>query len=496
MAITSNNELSAALSSHVKEGFYIGGSWVSSKGGTRHPLVSPVTGEPWVDVPLATFEDVDAAIDAARAAFDSGPWPRMAPAERAAALRRLAQAISEKAELFTALWAGQVGAPVGFGGMFSGFAPATLLYYADLAEQFTFSDDRKGPFGSALVEKTPVGVVAVVTPWNAPMQLMTFKLAPALATGCTCVIKSSPETPFDALCMAELTEAAGIPPGVINVLTADRDAGAHLVASPRIDKVSFTGSTPAGKAVGTAALQNMTRFTLELGGKSAAILMEDVDLSAALPSLIPFTMPFSGQICFAQTRILAPRSRLNEITQACAAVFKSLTVGEPFNPSTQLGPLSTKSQLNRVTSYIESGLSAGATLVTGGGRPSWADKGYWIEPTLFANVTSEMKIAQEEIFGPVICIMAYENDADAIRLANATEFGLSGSVFGQDTDRALAVARGMLTGHVGINGLSLMPGLPFGGYKRSGIGREGGIEGFESFLETKAIYGIPEVSAP
>lgn len=495
MKITSTDELSAALTPRTKASFYIGGAWVPPSGSNRQLLISPVTETAWIDVPLASVEDVDAAIDAARAAFDSGPWPRMAASERAAALRRLAAAIADKTDLFTALWAGQVGAPVGFGGVFGGFAPATLMYYAGLAEQFAFSEARSGPFGSALVEKVPVGVVAVVTPWNAPMQLMMFKLAPALAAGCTCVVKSSPETPFDALCMAELAEAAGIPAGVINVLTADRDAGAHLVASPRIDKVSFTGSTAAGKAVGTSALQNMTRFTLELGGKSAAVLMEDVDLEAALPALIPYTMPFSGQICFAQTRILAPRSRLEEITQACAVVFKSLVLGDPFNPSTQLGPLATRAQRDRVAAYIEAGRSGGARLTVGGGKPSWAEKGYWIEPTLFADVTVEMKIAQEEIFGPVVSIIAYEDDADAVRLANATEFGLSGSVFGRNRGRALAVAQAMQTGHVGINGLTLMPGLPFGGYKRSGMGREGGIEGFESFLETKAIYDLSDAAA-
>jgi acyl-CoA reductase-like NAD-dependent aldehyde dehydrogenase len=490
MKITSTAELSAALTARTKAGFYIGGAWVPPNGNARQLLVSPVTEEAWIDVPLASVEDVDAAIGAARDAFDNGPWPRMAPSERAAALRRLAGAIAEKTDLFTALWAGEVGAPVGFGGAFGGFAPATLMYYADLVEQFSFSEERSGPFGAALVEKVPVGVVAVVTPWNAPMQLMMFKLAPALAAGCTCVVKSSPETPFDALCMAELAEAAGIPAGVINVVTADRDAGAHLVASPRIDKVSFTGSTPAGRVVGTSALQNMTRFTLELGGKSAAVLMEDVDLQAALPALVPFTMPFSGQICFAQTRILAPRSRLDEITQACAAVFQSLVLGDPFNTSTQLGPLATRAQYDRVSAYIEAGRGAGARLALGGGRPNWAEKGYWIEPTLFTDVAPEMKIAREEIFGPVVCIIAYEDDADAVRLANATEFGLSGSVFGQNRGRALAVAQAMQTGHVGINGLTLMPGLPFGGYKRSGMGREGGIEGFESFLETKAIYDL------
>ena len=316
-----------------------------------------------------------------------------------------------------------------------------LDYYAGLIETYAFEDTRKTAYGVAQVIREPVGVAALITPWNATLPILSYKLAAALAAGCTVVIKSSPETPFDALLLAECAQAAGFPPGVINVITADREGGAYLVASPGVNKVSFTGSTAAGKSIAKTCIDRMARFTLELGGKSAAILLDDIDLGATLGGLAPFTMPFSGQICFAQTRILAPRSRLDEIVGAYAGAMSGLTVGDPWSEQTHLGPVSGKQQMSRVLNYIEKGKAEGARLVAGGARSAGFDKGFYIQPTVFTDVSPEMTVAREEIFGPVVVVMPYDDVDDAVRISNASDYGLSGTVFSADPERAYQVAR-------------------------------------------------------
>lgn len=441
-----------------------------------------------MDAPLADAADADRAIDAARVAFDTGVWPRMSGAERAVYLRRLSAAVKERLPLLSRIWTAQVGAPVSFASMFTPVAPAMLDYYTALAEGYPFMETRKTPQGEAQVLGTPVGVAVLISPWNAQLPILSYKLGAALAAGCTVVVKSSPETPLDALVLAECAHEVGLPPGVLNVITADRDVGAHLVASPKVDKVSFTGSTAAGKQIGAACLARMARFTLELGGKSAAVVLDDADLTKTLSALIPFSMPFSGQICFAQTRILLPRSRYDEFLNAYVAGVRGMVVGDPWDDATHVGPLSTSAQLERVLRYIDEGRKEGARLMTGGIRSKQFERGYFVEPTVFSDVTSDMTIAREEIFGPVVSVMVYDDVEDAIRIANASDFGLSGTVFTGDPDRGYHLAKRMKTGNVTVNGLEMAPNVPFGGFKQSGIGREGGPEGLDAFLEYQAIY--------
>jgi aldehyde dehydrogenase (NAD+) len=476
------------LSENVRSRFFIGGEWLKSHGTGCTSLVTPSTEEILCDAPLADLTDVQRAVDAARTAFDSGPWGRMSGKERATYIRKLATATKARLPLLTRLWTAQVGAPVGFAGMFAGIAPGMLEYYASVADSFAFEDVRKTAQGHARVVRQPLGVAALIAPWNAQSPILAYKLGAALAAGCTVVVKSSPETPFDTLVLAECAEEAGLPPGVLNVITADREEGAALVASPKVDKVSFTGSTAAGKQIAKVCIDRMARFTLELGGKSAAIVLDDAQLEPTLGGLAQVTMPFSGQICFAQTRVLVPRSRQDEFLQAYAGLMSGLTVGDPWDEATHLGPLSSRKQYDRVMGYIETGRKEGARLVTGGFRSEGFERGYFIEPTVFADVTPDMIIAKEEIFGPVVVVMAYDDIDDAVRIANDSDFGLSGTVFTSFPERGVEVARRIRTGNITVNGLEMAPNVPFGGFKQSGLGREGGLEGLDAFLESQAIY--------
>ncbi|UII69874.1 aldehyde dehydrogenase [Pseudomonas sp. HN11] len=480
------------LSENVLSRFFIAGQWSPVDGALRRTLIDPSTEAPMCDVPLASFSDIDHAVAAARQAFDLGPWAQLSGPQRATHLRLFAEIVNDRLPLLTRLWTAQVGAPVAFAGRFSGFAPAMLDYYAQLAETFEFTQVRETFEGKADVIRQPVGVVALIAPWNAQLPILAYKLGAALAAGCTVIIKSPPESPFDALVLAECAEEAGIPDGVINVVTADRDEGAYLVASHGVDKVSFTGSTAVGKTIANVCIQRMARFTLELGGKSAAIILDDADLQATVGALAHFSMPFSGQICFAQTRLLVPQSRHEEFVSAYTQAIASLAVGDPWDDTTHLGPVASATQYERVLAYIQSGLDEGARIVTGGSRAKGHGSGFFIEPTVFVDVTPEMTIARQEIFGPVVVIMAYEDDAHALRLANDSDFGLSGSVFSTSTERAAAFARQIKTGNVTINGLQMAPNVPFGGFKQSGMGREGGPEGLDAFLESQAIY-LPSV---
>jgi acyl-CoA reductase-like NAD-dependent aldehyde dehydrogenase len=476
------------LSENVRKRFFIGGEWVRPKSEKTRSLVSPVDEAPWIDAPLAGVVDVDNAVSAARKAFDLGPWPRATPAWRAERLRRMSGIVRARSQLLANVWTAEVGAPITFANQFVPFASAMLDYYATLLETYPFRDVRPARMGQARVRREAIGVAALIVPWNATTPILSFKLAAALAAGCTVVVKSPPETPFDALILAEAAEAAGIPPGVLNVITADRLQGSHLVASPGIDKVSFTGSTAAGKQIAKVCIDRMTRFTLELGGKSAAIILPDADLSQTLPSLVPFTVPFSGQICFAQTRVLIPRSRAEEIENALSAIFGSLKVGDPWKVETQLGPLASATQMSKTLGYIQQGQEQGARLLAGGQRDPAFTRGYFVRPTLFTDVTSQMSIARDEIFGPVVSVMPYAGIDEAISIANSSEYGLSGTVFSSDPERAYEIATRIKSGHIGVNGFDMAPGVPFGGYKSSGMGREGGPEGLEAFLETQAVY--------
>ncbi|MEV4078425.1 aldehyde dehydrogenase [Nonomuraea fuscirosea] len=468
--------------------FYVDGGWIPSDSQRRVTLMSPSTEEALLTLPLANNADVERAVASARTAFDTGPWPRMPASERAAHLVRFADEVRQRLPLLAKLWTAQVGAPLLFAQRLIHAGESRFDYFADIAGTYTFSQRRPTQHGHARVVREPVGVAALIAPWNATFNIFAHKIPAALAAGCTVVLKSPVESPLDALVIAECATAAGIPPGVVNVITADAEESARLVASPAVDKISFTGSVPTGRRIAETAARRMARTTLELGGKSAAIILDDADLSTALPALTPFTMPFSGQICFSQTRILAPGHRMAEVEDAYTAAVSTLMVGDPWDLATDLGPVLNARQYQRVLGYIEAGRREGARLLAGGGRSPGFERGHYVDPTVFTDVTPEMRIAREEIFGPVVTIQGYDDVDEAIRIANDTDFGLSGSVFGADAERAFDVALRVTTGHLSVNGFEISPNVPFGGRKLSGHGREGGPEGLESFLETKAVF--------
>jgi acyl-CoA reductase-like NAD-dependent aldehyde dehydrogenase len=348
-----------------------------------------------------------------------------------------------------------------------------------------------GEFG--LLVREPVGVVGAIIPWNAPIGLITYKLAPALLAGCTVVLKCSPEAPGDAYVVAEVADAIGLPAGVLNVVTADREVSELLVRDARVDKITFTGSTAAGQRIASICGERVARCTLELGGKSAAVILDDMDLNEAAITLASAECTLAGQVCSSLTRIVVSRRRHDELVDALAGAFSRVQVGDPFDPATQMGPLVSSRQRHRVEGYIAKGSEQGATLVTGGGRPKGLDRGYYVEPTVFANVDNSSVIAQEEIFGPVLTVIPADDEDSAVVTANDTVYGLNASVFTHDVDRAREVARRLRSGTVGHNAFRTDFGMAFGGFKQSGIGREGGTEGLLPFLETKTVIleGVP-----
>jgi len=470
------------------EKFFIGGRWLEPISRQKLDVVSPVTEEVIIRYPEAGQADIDRAVSAARDAFDNGPWPRMSPAERARYLRKVSANLTERLDDIAVAWTTQVGAPIGLTKKLVGQNAQLFAYFADLIETYPFVDERKrSDGGRARVVKEPVGVCAAITPWNAPMVLLSYKIAAGLAAGCTFVSKPSPETPLEAYILAEAIEAAGLPEGVFNLVPAGREGGDYLVRHKGIDKVAFTGSTAAGKHIAAVCAERLARVSLELGGKSAAVLLPDADFKAAMASIVPYSMPITGQVCFSLTRVLVPESRKQEFLDTYLGIVSSIKVGDPMDPATQMGPLTMARQLARVEGYIAAGRAEGATIACGGGRPQGFDKGYFIEPTVFTDVQPDMKIAQEEIFGPVVSVITYTDEEDAVRKANNSTYGLNASVYSADEDKAYAAARRIRAGNVTVNGMIVDPTLPFGGFKESGIGREGGIEGLDNYLETKTI---------
>ncbi len=478
-----------ALSQHVLNNFYIGGEWVTPQSNRKLELFSPVTEECFLKVPEASEKDIDRAIRAAREAFDNGPWPRMTPQERSKFVLAIGEEMKKRAPLLADVWTTQVGAPKSFAGYIINFAPQLFELYGGLGAKGNFTETRDMQNGGkALVIREPVGVVAIITPWNAPMVLTSYGVAAALTAGCTIVAKAAPETPIEGQLLAECAEAVGLPPGVLNVVPAGREVGDYLINRPEIDKVSFTGSVAGGKRIAEVCAKRLARYTLELGGKSPALIMDDADLGNAIGTIVPFAMPMTGQICFSLTRVLVSKKRHDEVVDAYSQAVKKIVVGDPWKAETQMGPLSMKRQLDRVLRYLEKGRKDGATLVTGGGRPKDMNRGYYVEPTIFTNVDSNMTIAKEEIFGPVVSVMPYEDEEDAIRIANNSTYGLSGAVFTKDTEKGVALARRIRTGNVTVNGLKLDNAVPFGGYRESGVGRVGGPEGLEAYQEIKSVY--------
>ncbi len=468
---------------------FIGGEWVAPSGTSTLEVVSPFTEEVIGRVPDPVTADVDRAVAAARDAFDHGPWPRMTPLERAEIVRKAANAIAADTQSWAELISSEMGAPVAWGMLGQALAPTMILsYFADLAATFPFDEVRQGLLSQVLVTKEPVGVVGAITPWNVPLLLACGKLAPAFVAGCTVVLKPAPETPLDANRLAEVFAEAGLPKGVLSVLPADREVGEHLVRHPGIDKISFTGSSVAGRKIASICGEHLKRCTLELGGKSAAVLLDDVNLEDALSSMLPNAIMNNGEACIALTRVLAPRDRYDEVVDALVERVKAMKVGDPLDMATEVGPLVAERQRVRVEGYIKAGQDEGAKVAVGGGRPAGFSKGWFVEPTVFVNVDNSMKIAQEEIFGPVLSVIPYDGDADAVAIANDSNYGLCGAVYTADADRGLAVARGVRTGTYMLN--SMIPfdfATPFGGYKTSGIGREFGPEGLSLFMETKSI---------
>jgi aldehyde dehydrogenase (NAD+) len=476
------------------DALFIGGRWEPSEGSSTIEVRSPADGDLVGTCPEASPADVDRAVRAARRAFDEGPWPHLSMAERAEALARLAEALRPRGAELDDLVPREAGIPVIFS---SGSSSVPLLdYYAELGRTYQVEErrpGRAGASGDAVIRRSPGGVVAGIVPWNGPVMQILMKVAPALLAGCTIVVKNAPETPLSGYVVAQAIEAAGIPEGVVSIVAGGRDTGVALSTHPGVDRISFTGSTPVGEQIATAAGSPLRRVNLELGGKSAAIVLPDADLDAVVPTMVQFGLFFNGEACSALTRILAPADRYDEIVERVVAVASQMPVGDPLDPGTFIGPLITERQRAHVEEYLAVGQAEGATLVSGGGRPAGLDAGWYIEPAVFAGVDNGMRIAQDEIFGPVLSVIPYDGVDDAVRLSNDSQFGLAGAVFGPDEEVALDVARRLRTGHVGINCQGQDWVFPFGGYGRSGVGREMGVEGLELYQELQT-FGLPPAS--
>ncbi len=474
---------------------FIGGNWVAPLSGETIKVVSPFTEEVIAQVPSASRADMDAAVAAAREAFDRGPWPRASLAERMQVLRRLGVALGERQDLIATLISEEMGCPISLSRRIQAAGPKLAVEaFLDLAAQYPFNTVRVSNTGNALVIREPVGVVAAIVPWNVPLTISIMKLVPALLSGCTAVLKPAPETPLDAYLLAEILASAGLPEGVLNVIPAEREVSEHLVTHDGVDKVAFTGSTAAGRHIAALCGRDLRRVTLELGGKSAAIILDDADLDAAAESLRSGSLRNSGQVCSLKTRIVVPRAREAEFLDRLTAMVASMPVGDPADPATQIGPLVSARQRERVEGYIELGRAEDAKLVLGGGRPAGLDRGWFVQPTVFTAVKPAMRIAQEEIFGPVLTVLTYDSEDEAVAIANDSEYGLNGSVFTSDLEHGLEIARKIRTGTVELNGSPVGRHAPRGGFKASGIGREMGTEGFDAFVEIKSI-GLPPALA-
>jgi betaine-aldehyde dehydrogenase len=468
----------------VHDKIYINGEWVKPAGQGSIEVTNSTTEEVMGRIPECTAEDVNRAVAAARAAFDS--WSTTPATERAAILGRIAEGLKNKQSEIANLIASEVGMPLPLAtAVQAGLPPMVMGSYAKLLGDYQFEEQ----IGNSLVVKEPVGVVGAITPWNYPLHQVVCKVAPALAAGCTIVLKPSEVAPLTAFVLAEIINEAGLPAGVFNLVTGYGPVvGEAIAAHPEVDMVSFTGSTRAGKRVSELAAQTVKKVALELGGKSASVVLDDADFKKAVAASVSNCYFNSGQTCSAHTRLLVPQARHDEAVEIARATAAKFNVGDPRTGEAKLGPLVSKTQQERVRNYIQKGIDEGATLVAGGAeQPEGLESGYFVKPTVFANVRNDMTIAREEIFGPVLSIIPYEDEDDAVRIANDTIYGLAGGVWSGDAERAKRVARRLRTGQVDINGGSFNPMAPFGGYKQSGNGRELGRYGFEEFLETKSL---------
>lgn len=478
------------------ESFFIGGDWVSPSSDARIDVFVPSTEELFVSVAEAQEADMNRAVAAARTAFDKGPWRKLTHSERGHYVRALGNAIRERAADVVRAWTSEMGVTHRAGHGALAIALDAYEQYSDLAETFPFEERHPAKWGGSvgLLVREPVGVVGAIIPWNAPPILIAYKIAPALVAGCTVILKASPEAPASAYLVAEIAEAIGLPKGVLNVVTADRAVSELLVRHPDVDKITFTGSSAAGKTIASICGERIARCTLELGGKSAAVVLDDYDVDAVADAIAASAPGLTGQVCSSITRIVVGRDRHDAMVDALSDRFRQIRVGDPFSESIDMGPLAMRRQRDRVEHYIEAGIAEGATLATGGKRPRDLNCGFFIEPTVFGNVDNGSTIAREEIFGPVISIIPADSEAQAVDIANDTPFGLNASVFTNDPDRAYDVMRELRSGTVGHNAARGDFSIAFGGFKQSGIGREGGVEGLLPFLESKTIIMDAEPS--
>ena len=466
--------------------FYIDGEWAAPTAPCDFAVTNPATAEQIATISLGSAADVDKAVSAAKRAFAT--FSETSVASRLSLLQRIMEVYESRMDEMAAAISSEMGAPVSLSR--AAQAPAGFRHLAEMKKvlaQFQFEELK----GSTLMRKEAVGVCGLITPWNWPMNQVVCKVAPALAAGCTMVLKPSEFAPLSTYSFAAILDQAGVPPGVFNVVNGDGPTVGNAIAShPGVDMVSFTGSTRAGIAVASAAAPTVKRVTQELGGKAAYVILDDADLAAAVKDCVQGCFRNTGQSCNAPTRMLVPRSKMAEASAAAREVAQTIKVGDPAAEATSMGPLSSKAQFEKVQALIQQGIAENANLIVGGpGRPEGITRGFFVKPTIFAEVRNDMTIAREEIFGPVLCIIPYEDEEDAVRIANDTPYGLSGYVASVDVERARRVAKRIRSGNVHLNGARLDFAGCFGGYKQSGNGREWGKAGLEEFLELKAIFG-------
>jgi aldehyde dehydrogenase (NAD+) len=471
------------MRSLVYDRLFLGGRWQEPSTDRRITVISPHTEEQIGETPEAALDDIDRAVTAARTAFDEGPWPRMSVAERMARIEKLAAVYGSHTDEMADLITAEMGSPRSFSrlGQAAG-AVAQMHLNLATARDYPWVERRRGLFGDVQIRRAPVGVVGAIVPWNVPQFLIMPKMIPALIAGCAVVVKPAPETPIDAMWLAEMLEEIDLPEGVVSIVPGGRETGESLIRHPGVDKISFTGSSATGRHIAAVCGEQLKRVSLELGGKSAAIILDDADFERTVGHLKTASLMNNGQACVAQTRILVSERRHDELVDALADMMSGLAVGDPTDEVTDVGPLVARRQQQRVQGYIQSGVDEGARMVLGGSDAPF-DRGWYVRPTLFADATNDMRIAREEIFGPVLTVLKYADENDAVRIANDTDYGLAGSVWTADVTHGLDIAARIRTGTYGINMYTLDTTMPFGGFKQSGIGREFGAEGLSEYVE-------------